>query len=245
MTNKFESNTTQVTVGETKETTLVDENGVALKTRKEKISKLYKASEPHYIKKYQQCFDAENSLKKRTKEILNELLIYTDYRKNTIYLNQQIKVDICDKLGIAYQTMTNALTELKKSQILFYIDTGLYIVNPCYFGKGEWPELKKIRDKLKITISTKKVDGKNVEQYNFDYSELSNQFFDKSKLKTAKPKKSKNLQTDNSHKTDDLNKTYNTKFKNTADLNSIETNNTLIVKPWYQKIPILSWCFKH
>ncbi|WP_076419651.1 winged helix-turn-helix domain-containing protein [Colwellia sp. UCD-KL20] len=251
MTNKFENNKKEKTVAQTKEINLVDEDGVVLQTRSEHIFKIYAASEPHYIKNYQQCFESINDLKNRTEEILNELLIYTEYNKNTIYLNQQIKVDICNKLGTAYQTMTNALTELKKSQILLYIGTGLYIVNPYYFGKGEWRELKKIRDKIKISTSTKKVNGRTIQQYDFDYSELSNQFFDKDKLKTAKPKKPKNLQTDNSDKTDDLiktgdlNKTDNTKLKNTAPSNSIETNNTPIAQPWYKKLSILSWCFKH
>lgn len=242
MTNKFENNKKEKTVAQTKEINLVDEDGVVLQTRTENIFKIYAASEPHYIKHYQQCFESINDLKNRTEEILNELLIYTEYNKNTIYLNQQIKVDICNQLGLAYPTMTNALTELKKSQILLYIDTGLYIVNPYYFGKGEWRELKKIRDKIKISTSTKKVNGRTIQQYNFDYSELSNQFFDKSKLKTAKPKKlnkPKNLQTN------DLDKTDKTKFKNTADSNSIETDSTPIAQPWYKKLPILSWCFKH
>lgn len=183
MTNKFE-NQSQKRVAQRNEVTTVDQDGVVLQTTTENIFKLYTASEPHYIKQYQQCFYPVNLLKKKTKEILQEILLYVTYNKNTIYLNQPIKVDICNKLGIAYQTMTNALTELKKSQILLYIDTGLYVVNPFYFGKGEWKELKKIRDRIKISLSVRN----NKEFYDFDYSELKEQFSDKQKLKNAQPK---------------------------------------------------------
>jgi hypothetical protein len=240
VTNKFENNKKEKTVAQKNEITQIDQDGVVIQTHTENIFKLYTASEPHYIKHYQQCFESINALKNRTEEILQEILLYTTYNKNTIYLNQQIKVDICNKLGLAYQTMTNALTELKQSQILLYVDTGLYIVNPYYFGKGEWKELRKIREKIKITVYSKDINGRKIEQYKFDYSELSDQFFDKDKLKKAKPKKTKSetASPTNSEIINDI------KPEPVTPISS-EVANAVKVLPWYRKLPILSWCLRY
>lgn len=211
MTNKFENNNKKRTLAQVKEITQVDSEGVVQQMTIENTFQPRVASEPHYIKEYQQDFHPFNQLKKKTKEIFKEILIYTTYNKNTIYLNQQIKVDICNKLDIAYQTMTNALTELKKSELLFYINTGLYVVNPYYYAKGEWAETRKIRDKIKISESKKSMNGKVVEIFSFDYSEISEEYFDKSKLKKAKPKtKNKNTA---KPKTETTNKPYNWRDK--------------------------------
>lgn len=235
MTNKFE-NQSQKRVAQRNEVTTVDQDGVVVQTTTENIFKLYTASEPHYIKQYQQCFYPVNLLKKKTKEILQEILLYVTYNKNTIYLNQPIKVDICNKLGIAYQTMTNALTELKKSQILLFIDTGLYVVNPFYFGKGEWKELKKIRDSIHVSVSIKN----NVETYSFDYSELSNQIYDKSKIKKAKPKKFSNNESKGENK-----KVSRVKEQNDTNLKSPFKNiiSKNIVSKVIKKILISPWSF--
>ncbi len=151
MTNKFTEKKSNKTIAQLNKTQKINNNGEVEEEIIETISKIYSASEPSYIKAYQQDFLPVNSLKKCTKEILQEILVYTKFNENTIVLNQSIKVNICHKLGIAYQTLANALTELKKHQLLLYISTGQYIVNPFYFSKGEWKEIKKIRDKIKVT----------------------------------------------------------------------------------------------
>ncbi len=199
MTNIFENNKTQKTVAQTNEVIKVDENGEITNSTTEKITKLYSASESSYVKSYRVNKKAVNALKKKTREVLEELLDHTTYNENAIYLNKAIKVEVCNELGITYPTLNNALTELKMSQILLYIDTGLYIVNPYYFGLGEWAKLNKIRKKIIIRSKTKKVNNKQVVKYNFDYSEIQEQYLNKIILQNGKPKKKKEPITKNSN----------------------------------------------
>jgi len=193
MTNKFETNKTQKTVAQTNVTTQANADGEITRTSTEQIFKLHFASEPRYIKQYQQDFDAFNALKKSSKEILHELLTYTTYNENRLYLNIEIKKAICKKLGLSYTTMTNALTELKQSQIILYLNTGSYVVNPYYYGVGEWPKLKDLRNKIEIKIQSKKVNDKTIEIYTFEYQQLKDQFIDKTKIEKAKPKKTTSI----------------------------------------------------
>lgn len=188
MTNKFKNYESQKTLAQTNVVTQADANGEIINTTTEHVFKIHSASEPHYIKQYQQDFDAFNALKKSSKEVLQELLTYTTYNENMLYLNIAIKKTVCKKLGIAYQTITNALSELKKSQILLYLDTGLYIVNPYYYGLGEWSKLRKLRNNIKVKVESRIVNSKSIEIYTFDYQQLKDGFIDKTKLESAKPK---------------------------------------------------------
>jgi len=199
MTNIFENNKTQKTVAQTNEIIKVDDNGEITNRTTETITKFYSASESSYVKSYRVNKKAVNALKKKTREILEELLDHTTYNENAIYLNKGIKVEVCNELGITYPTLNNALTELKMSQILLYIDTGLYIVNPYYFGLGEWAKLNKIRKKIIIRSETKKVNNKRVVKYNFDYSGIQEQYLNKIILQNGKPKKKKDPITKNSN----------------------------------------------
>lgn len=44
----------------------------------------------------------------------------------------------------------NSLSVLSKNYFLFNIDTGFYLLNPYYFGKGDWSSMKNIREKVTL-----------------------------------------------------------------------------------------------
>lgn len=132
--------------------TKIDENGkVKQKTVKE-VFKAIKASEPAYVKQYLQDPDLIYSIPKGASRVLTALFQLVDFNDNFINLNASIKRKICKKLGIKIESLDNSLSVLSKNYFLLRIDTGFYLLNPYYFGKGDWNSMKNIREK--ITLKT-------------------------------------------------------------------------------------------
>jgi len=100
--------------------------------------------EPSFIKLYLQDICKLNDIPKTGSKLLNELLKYTSY-DNSILLPSAIKKDIAKRLNTSVGVLDNALSKLTKKGILKRKGTGVYVLNPFFFGKGKWTDIKKIR----------------------------------------------------------------------------------------------------
>jgi hypothetical protein len=112
---------------------------------KSEISKeFYLPKEPDFIKLYLNDVAYMSDLPKWVTGILYDLLRRMDY-ENIISLPSGTKRLIAEKMSINPKTIDNALGQFVKKGILIKKDTGVYLANPTYFGKGSWANIYKIR----------------------------------------------------------------------------------------------------
>ena len=120
---------------------------------KESITKIqYKLPlEEDYVKIYLKHINYLNNLPQGLDSIVYELLKYVSY-SNKIVINSSIKRQISISLGKSFNTVNQYITNLVKYKILLREDVGMYILNPCFYGKGKWEEILKLRKELNINI---------------------------------------------------------------------------------------------
>lgn len=129
------------------------------------------ATEPAYVKLYLDCVMTIKGLRKGSSPILIEFLkhmSYADANSNNggqiIYVNMQMKRTIGETLGISVETVNKALFSFVKSNIFYRIGVGTYQVNPNIIGKGEWKDIKKIKNIFaKIDFKNKEIIAEVVE----------------------------------------------------------------------------------
>jgi hypothetical protein len=148
--DQFTEKNTKQTLSKLFSHTKIDENGKVKQHTVEEIFKAVKASEPAYVKQYLQDPDLIYSIPKGAGRVLTALFEVVDFNDNFINLNAPIKRKICKKLGIKMGGFDNCLSVLSKNYFLLNIDTGFYLLNPYYFGKGDWNSMKKIREKVTL-----------------------------------------------------------------------------------------------
>lgn len=100
--------------------------------------------EPSFIKLYLQDICKLNDIPKTGSKLLNELLKYTAY-DNMILIPTYVKEKISKDLNMNIGTVSNSLSKLTKKGILRREGKGAYRLNPFFFGKGKWSDIKKIR----------------------------------------------------------------------------------------------------
>jgi DNA-binding GntR family transcriptional regulator len=103
------------------------------------------------------------NLPKKTGDIFFLLLEYIGYN-NQVVINSSIKRIISDKLNIKFDTVNKAITVLNANGLLIRQDTGIYLVNPYYVGKGSWNDITKLR----ITCEYSKELGREI-KYEQEY----------------------------------------------------------------------------
>lgn len=103
-----------------------------------------KEREPSFIKIYTRDIATIIDLENNCKDILLMLLDYANY-DNTIIINAAVKRDIALASGYKVDTITVALNKLTKSTVIKRLDTGKYQLNPKFFGKGNWRDIKELR----------------------------------------------------------------------------------------------------
>lgn len=135
--------------------TTVDEAGNTKRVSNTTQAKL--ESEPNFIKLYLDDITYLNNLPKTTSDVIFELLKLTDYQQN-IYIHKDQKLEICERLNIKGSAVNKAITALNKAQIILRKSRGHYILNPFFFGKGSWKDIKEIRVKLLYNPQTLGLD---------------------------------------------------------------------------------------
>lgn len=103
-----------------------------------------RGGEPKYVKFYIDDLILINNLPTKSSAVLWELVRNTTY-ENKIILNGSIKKDICEKLNIKMPTLNNTLSSFVKKEILYRLDTGVYMPNPYLFARGKWEDIHELR----------------------------------------------------------------------------------------------------
>lgn len=116
-----------------------------------------KTDEPPFVKLYLDTVLLTKNVSISKCPILNELLKLQPYADEQIpyfAINKPIKLLISKNTNLGIKAIEKAITEFVKSGILIRVLNGLYQVNPQYFGKGNWSDVKKIREiTMKIRFS--------------------------------------------------------------------------------------------
>lgn len=115
--------------------------------------------EPDFIKVYLDHIAEFVNVPKASMRIFWLLTQYMSYAQNEqrIYINAAMKRDIAHQLNVTPDYVTKNLTQLVRKNILKRVDTGTYIVNPQYVGRGKWRDIKELRttfDYVNGTITT-------------------------------------------------------------------------------------------
>lgn len=118
---------------------------------------IYK-QEPPYIKLYIQDILYMQDMPKGLTNVVYALLdnaLFAD-KGLRIFLPTGLKKELIEKLGTTRAAFDNALAKLCKGQIIRREGTGVYALNPYFFGKGEWKDI----DKLRMTWEYDAIKGK-------------------------------------------------------------------------------------
>lgn len=109
-------------------------------------------NEPNYVKVYIDNIMVLAEINGWISKVMYELIKSVSYANKGQYIivNAGYKRIIAENLGIKAQTVTNAINELAKKNILIRKERGVFQLNPQFFGKGDWKDIAKIRYEVEI-----------------------------------------------------------------------------------------------
>jgi hypothetical protein len=118
------------------------ETGEVTEEKKHQIS--YVEREPDYVKLYISDILRLTNIPKGSNDIMLSILRRMTYN-NDIALFAPVKREIASELGLKEITISKAIELFAKKSIILRKDRGLYIINPYFFGRGKWEDIKKVR----------------------------------------------------------------------------------------------------
>ena len=131
---------------------IVNDNGETVSTELKYTTKLRRTeSEPPYVKMYLERLGDLKKLNGKECSIMREILYMMSYKTNTLYIINHTRKIIADNCDTTDGVVKKSLTKFIKQGIMTRISTGTYSVNPNYFGKGSWNDIKKLRLTLEFS----------------------------------------------------------------------------------------------
>jgi hypothetical protein len=124
------------------------------------ISFTHLPNEPEYIKLYINDLGGLCKLSDGQRSILLYMAACSGY-DGVIMLPLGQKVRIANTANCSVSAINNAINCFCKNKILKRLDTGLYELNPDYFARGKWKEIRERRKAFYTTI-TYTPDGQRV-----------------------------------------------------------------------------------
>ncbi len=150
----MEKTTTQKLSQKT-EITVIDQDGQILKHEVERVFKIKKETEPPYVKLYLDNINKVTTLKRGSIDVLIKLIELVEYNTNRVILTPSHRKEIAKSLNVGIGSLSNSLTDLKKSRILIDVDKGIFLLDPSVLAKGEWSKIKLIKG---VETNNKKSD---------------------------------------------------------------------------------------
>lgn len=129
--------------------TIIDENGQV--SRHEEIDEVFiPREEPNFVKLYLDHVLVQARTKVDLSPLLMEILKLANYADDErggmyIVLNKYAKQLIGSRIDMSLQMIDKNIKQFVSSKVLMRIARGTYLLNPYYFGKGHWTDIKKIR----------------------------------------------------------------------------------------------------
>jgi predicted transcriptional regulator len=131
-------------IQQTKNTVSTDENGVIKHEEKVNLINTRTESQKDFVYAFTKSIGYLSQLTKSEINTLFGMFKYTTMQ-NKIFVNKSMKQEISDDMHINFQTVENAITSLAKKGMIGRLDRGVYCLNPEFFGKGDFNNLKKIK----------------------------------------------------------------------------------------------------
>lgn len=125
-------------------TNTVTDSGTGEILKEIKNEVIFVEREPDYVKLYISDILRLTDIPKSGNEILFAMLKRMTYN-NDIALYAPVKREIANELGIKEVTVSKAIELFTEKSIIIRKDRGLYVINPYFFGRGKWDEIRKIR----------------------------------------------------------------------------------------------------
>jgi hypothetical protein len=119
-----------------------------------KFSKISIPKEENYIKIYIKHINYLNNLPNGLDPLIYALIKRVGYN-NQIIINSSVKRQIADDIDKSFNTINQYITKLVKYKIILRKDTGIYVLNPVFYGKGSWTDIVELRESLEINITYK------------------------------------------------------------------------------------------
>jgi len=82
-------------------------------------------------------------------KVLFEILKYTVSNSNMLLINKKIKDRIANFANLAFRTVEQGIQQLIKKEIILKKE-GMFLLNPVIFGRGNFQNIKKLRQNLEI-----------------------------------------------------------------------------------------------
>mgnify|MGYP001110011679 CR=1 FL=1 len=127
--------------------------GEICETTREQIIQI--PNEPPFVKLYIEDLRCLHRLPPKSSALLYELVKRVDY-EGMVGLTTMIKKTIAETLSTSVASIDNQLSKLIMTNIILRIGRGTYMLNPSLFAKGQWKDVRKLRDKFfefKVTYS--------------------------------------------------------------------------------------------
>lgn len=80
-----------------------------------------------------------------------------------LFLNQQTKKQLCEKLGVCMKTLDNTLARCIDADIIRRVVRGVYQFNPNLIGKGQWEHIVVTQECYKSATGANKNGTKHTE----------------------------------------------------------------------------------
>jgi hypothetical protein len=144
--------------------TVIDSETGEIKQQTESRTFTY-GKEPDFIKVYLDNIMLLAEIPNWISKVLYELIKAVTYAEkgHFIVINPAYKRLIAENLGMKTQSVTNAINTLSKQNILIKRDRGLYLLNPHYFGRGDWKDIARIRYEIELTPTGKRITKAEIE----------------------------------------------------------------------------------
>ena len=111
-------------------------------------------SEAHYIKIYLKDIGKLHDLSPQNNKFLYEFFSMANWNTNELQITAGKKNELAQKHETSKAVIDNIISKLTKKDILIKKGTGLYILNPYLFGKGEWSQIKALRLTIDYDLMT-------------------------------------------------------------------------------------------
>ena len=139
----------------------VNESGEV--TEQLKTTSFLVEKEPDYIKLYIKDVLRLTDIPNSSNAILFSVLKRMTY-DSEIALFAPVKKRIAAELNLSEPTVSKAIELFAKKSILLRKDRGLYVVNPFFFGRGKWEEIRQIRFQILYSESGRMILKSEIEE---------------------------------------------------------------------------------
>lgn len=110
--------------------------------------------EPSFVKLYIEDIGLLHQISKSCTSLIYEMLKFMDFSGEIVLVPHRRKI-ICEKSNIRPTSLRTMICTLVSKNIIKRKSPMVYIMNPAYFAKGDWSNIRKQRDDFTFIINYK------------------------------------------------------------------------------------------